>query len=161
MNSKTINEKNKFGNSALMEASLSCQSEIEFAKILELFIANNSTIPTIQNIYGKHLEHLLAIRNYGNVLSYLIRANQVDATRSDKEGLTPIHNALLHGSIAALKVLVNEKTDFRFCSEKYGKEVEKYIYLQRVAGPIIVNSRLENIFHSVKEHCSTCAKTRM
>ena len=130
MNSKTINEKNKFGNSALMEASLSCQSEIEFAKILELFIANNSTIPTIQNIYGKHLEHLLAIRNYGNVLSYLIRANQADPTRSDIEGLTPIHNALLHGSIAALKVLVAEKTDFKFCSEKYGKEVKNtFIYL--------------------------------
>lgn len=154
MNSKTINEKNKFGNSALMEASLSCQSEIEFAKILELFIANNSTIPIIQNIYGKHLEHLLAIRNYGNVLSYLMRANQVDVTRSDKEGLTPIHNALLHGSIAALKVLVAEKTDFRFCSEKYGKEVKNtFIYL--------VSSSLENIFNFVKEHCSTCAKTQI
>ena len=143
MNSKTIHEKNKFGNSALMEASLSCQSEIEFAKILELFIANNSTIPTIQNIYGKHLEHLLAIRNYGNVLSYLIRANQVDPTRSDIEGLTPIHNALLHGSIAALKVLVAEKTDFKFCSEKYGKEGKNtFIYL--------VSSWVVNIFHFLK-----------
>ena len=149
MNSKTINEKNKFGNSALMEASLSCQSEIEFAKILELFIANNSTIPTIQNIYGKHLEHLLAIRNYGNVLSYLIRANQVDVTKSDKEGLTPIHNALLHGSIAALKVLVAEKTDFRFLSEKYGKEVEKIHLFSKQRGCwslIIVNSWLEKYF---------------
>lgn len=127
MNSKTINEKNKFGNSALMEASLSCESEIEFAKILELFITNNSTIPAIQNLYGKHLEHLLAIRNYGSILSYLIRSNQVDVTRSDKEGLTPIHNAVLHGSVAALKVLVAENTDFKFCSEKYGKEAENVI----------------------------------
>ena len=125
MNSKTINLKNKFGNSALMEASLSCESEIEFAKILELFITNHSTIPAIQNLYGKHLEHLLAIRNYGNVLSYLIRSKQVDVSRSDKEGLMPIHNAVLHGSIAALKVLVTEETNFRFRSEKYGKEVEK------------------------------------
>ena len=129
-----------------MEASLSCESEIEFAKILELFITNNSTIPAIQNLYGKHLEHLLAIRNYGSILSYLIRSNQVDVTRSDKEGLTPIHNAVLHGSVAALKVLVAEKTDFKFCSEKYGKEAENVIWIhQNKVGyvfPMVVDSIL-------------------
>lgn len=120
MNSKSINQKNKFGNSALMEASLACESEILFAKILELFVSNNTTIPAIENLHGKRLEHLLAIRNFGSVLCYLIRSNQVDITQIDKEGLKPIHNALLHGSIDALKILVDKETDFRFCSEKYG-----------------------------------------
>ena len=127
MNSKSINQKNKFGNSALMEASLACESEILFAKILELFVSNNTTIPAIENLHGKRLEHLLAIRNFGSVLCYLIRSNQVDITQIDKEGLKPIHNALLHGSIDALKILVDKETDFRFCSEKYGKEVEQNI----------------------------------
>ena len=127
MNSKTVNEKNKFGNSALMEASLSCESEILFAKILEIFISNNSTIPATENIYGKYLEHLLAIRNFGSVLGYLIKSNQVDITRSDKEGLKPIHNAVLHGSVEALKILATKESDFKFCSDKYGKEVKHNI----------------------------------
>ena len=120
MNSKTTNIKNKFGNTALMEAALSCETEMIFAKVLELFIRNDPSIPSIENIYGKKLEHLLAIRNFGSVLELLMKTGQLNITQTDIEGLKPIHNAILHGSISAMKILVKYETDFSFCSDKYG-----------------------------------------
>merc|ERR1712183_570730 len=76
--------------------------------------------PAIENVFGKNLAHLMAIRNFESVLGSLIGAEQVEINAADKEGLKPIHNAALHGSVAALKILAKKETDFRFCSDKYG-----------------------------------------
>lgn len=115
------NQVNIFNNTPLMEAVLADdQTEIDLAKILDVFISLSPKIPAITNVYGKNLAHLLAIRNFSTVLKTL--ANQLgdQMHQKDKEGLKPLHNAILHGSVEGMKVLLEYETDFQYCTEKYG-----------------------------------------
>jgi|GEM_PF-5215630 len=145
-----VNQLDKHGNTPLSYVftnESTIKRNLEIIKLLLVYGAN-------PNLYKENLSplHLAAQINSPDLIVRLL-LNQAKLEAKDKEGNTPLHIAAMHGSISALKTLIESGATIP--ATNYHHKTAEKLYRERC----LKSSGIDNIHYSYKNSGQLFCKT--